>query len=40
MLIDEFEKHLNNKYYGLIYRGTHVRTLDQLWTEITGNTYE
>lgn len=39
-LIDEFEKHLINKYNGLIYRGTHVRTLDQLWTEITGNTHE
>lgn len=39
-LIDEFEKHLIKKYNGLIYRGTHIRTLDQLWTEITGHEYE
>lgn len=39
-IIDEFEKHLIKKYNGLIYRGTHIRTLDQLWTEITGHEYE
>lgn len=36
-LINQFEQSLEKKHNGLIYRGTVVRTLDQLWTEITGH---
>lgn len=39
-MIAEFEEHLFFKNKGLIYRGSSIRTLNQMWAEITGNTYK
>lgn len=39
-LIDNFENYLTDRYGFLPYRGNHIRTLDDLWIDITGNKYQ
>lgn len=40
LVINEFELFLQKKYNGLPYRQSVDRTLDELWVEITGHSYE
>ncbi len=38
--VDKFENYLNDRYGFLPYRGNHIRTLNDLWIDITGNEYQ